>query len=250
MRRLVLLALLILPLPPRSALSGEVTVAVAANFTGTAEEIAEAFHDETGHDVLLSFGSTGRLYAQIIHGAPFDVYLAADVSRPARAIAEGFAVAGSAFTYALGALVLYSVDPDLVDGDGSVLLHPERFGKLAIANPATAPYGTAAVEAMQALGVYDRLADRLVTGENITQAYQFVATGNASLGFVALSQVIDRKDGSRYEIPETLYAPIAQDAVLLKTGANNLAARAFMSFLKGDVARKIVGNHGYRLPGQ
>ena len=249
MPRLLSLATLLL-LASGPAAAGEVTVAVAANFTGAAKEIAEAFHDETGDDVRLSFGSTGRLYAQILHGAPFEVFLAADAERPARAIEEGFGVPDTAFTYALGALVLYSLDPDLVDGGGQVLFHPERFGKLAIANPGAAPYGKAAVETMQALGVYDRLEGQLVTGENITQAYQFVATGNASLGFVALSQVIDRKDGSRFEVPERFHAPIAQDAVLLKAGANNSAASAFLSFLKGDVARKIVGNHGYRLPGQ
>ncbi|WP_180899227.1 molybdate ABC transporter substrate-binding protein [Martelella soudanensis] len=248
MRRILLLALLLLPVTVTSAAAGEVTIAVAANFTGTAEEIAEAFREETGHDAVLSFGSTGRLYAQIIHGAPYDVFLAADLERPDRAIAEGYAVEGSAFVYALGALVLYSTDPELVDADGAVLFHPERFGKLAIANPRTAPYGAAAVEAMRSLGVYDRLSDRLVEGENITQAFQFVATGNAGLGFVALSQVIDRPGGSRYEVPADLYRPIAQGAVLLKNGENNSAARAFMSFLKGEVARKIVENHGYRLP--
>lgn len=246
MRRIFLLALLLLPAAPAAA--DEVTVAVAANFTGTAEEIAEAFREETGHDAVLSFGSTGRLYAQIIHGAPFDVFLAADEARPDLAIAEGYAVDGSAFVYALGALVLYSTDPELVDPEGAVLFHPERFGKLAIANPRTAPYGAAAVEAMTALKVYDQLSDRLVEGENITQAFQFVATGNAALGFVALSQVIDRPGGSRYEVPIDLYQPIAQGAVLLNKGADNPAAAAFMNFLKGDVARRIVENHGYRLP--
>ncbi len=248
MPRILFLAFLLLPLATMPAASGEVTVAVAANFTGTAEEIAEAFQKETGHDAVLSFGSTGRLYAQIVHGAPFDAFLAADTQRPERAIAEGYAVEGSAFTYALGALVLYSADPDLVDPEGKVLFHPERFRKLAIANPRTAPYGAAAVEAMTALGIYETLADRRVEGESITQAFQFVATGNAALGFVALSQVIDRTGGSRYEVPTDLYSPIAQGAVLLKKGENNMAARAFMSFLKGDTARKIVGNHGYRLP--
>ncbi|MEO1989934.1 MAG: molybdate ABC transporter substrate-binding protein [Martelella sp.] len=248
MRRILFLALLFLPFSPIPAAAGEVTVAVAANFTGTAEEIAEAFREETGHDAVLSFGSTGRLYAQIIHGAPFDVFLAADEERPALAIEEGYAVEGSAFVYALGALVLYSADPDLVDPEGAVLFHPERFSKLAIANPRTAPYGAAAVEAMTALSVYETLAERLVEGESITQAYQFVATGNAALGFVALSQLVGEPGGSRYEVPTDLYSPIAQGAVLLNKGENNIAARAFMSFLKGDTARKIVGNHGYRLP--
>ena len=248
MRRILFLALLFLPFSPIPAAAGEVTIAVAANFTGTAEEIAEAFREETGHDAVLSFGSTGRLYAQVIHGAPFDVFLAADQARPDLAIAEGYAVEGSAFVYALGALVLYSTDPELVDPEGAVLFHPERFGKLAIANPRTAPYGAAAVEAMTALKVYDQLSDRLVEGENITQAFQFVATGNAALGFVALSQVIDRPGGSRYEVPIDLYRPIAQGAVLLNKGAKNPAAEAFMNFLKGDVARRIVENHGYRLP--
>ncbi|MCW2306876.1 molybdate ABC transporter substrate-binding protein [Rhodobium gokarnense] len=226
------------------ALAGEVKVAVAANFTAAAKDIGEAFKAETGHDAVLSFGSTGKLYTQIANGAPFEVFLAADQARPEKAEKEGLAVDGSRFTYAVGKIVLYSTDPDLVDDAGKVL-EGDGFTRLAVANPKTAPYGTAAVEALKALGFYDKVESKLVFGDNIAQTFQFVATGNAQLGFVALSQIAGNEDGSRWPVPTDLYKPIRQDAVLLKTGAEGEAAAAFLSFLKGPSAAAIIEGYGY-----
>lgn len=228
------------------AFAGEVQVAVAANFTQPAKAIAARFKDRTGHQAVLSFASSGQVYAQIAHGAPFEVFLSADRERPEKAEAEGLAVAGSRFTYAVGRLVLYSRTSGLADPKGAVL-RSGRFRKLAIADPATAPYGAAAVETMKALGVYDALKPRLVKGSSITQAYQFVDTGAAELGFVALSQVIGTTGGSRWVVPEADHAPIEQQAVLLKTGANDPAATAFMAFLKGGEARAIIRKSGYEV---
>ena len=230
-----------------SARAAETNVAVAANFTAAAKDIASAFKAETGHEAVLSFGSTGKLYTQIANGAPFQVFLAADTKRPAKALAEGLGVAGTSFTYATGKIVLYSVDAALVDGDGKVLGTPDKFEKLAIANPKTAPYGAAAVEAMTKLGVYDSVKAKIVQGDSIAQTHQFVATGNAQLGFVALSQVVADDKGSKWVVPADLYAPIAQDAVLLKTGADSEAAKAFLAFLKGDTAHAIIEKYGYGL---
>lgn len=238
-----LAAILLAGLLASPALAAETSVAVAANFTGAAKQIAAAFSEKTGHEAVLSFGSTGQLYAQISQGAPFQVFLAADTARPARALEEGFGVDGTIFTYAIGRIVLWSADPDLVKGEDT--LGRGGFDRIAIANPRTAPYGAAAVEAMKGLGVYDALEAKIVQGNNIAQAYQFVETGNAELGFVALSQIAGSEAGSRWEIPGTLYAPIRQDAVLLKTGADNPAAQAFLSFLKGQTAAAIIGKYGY-----
>lgn len=224
--------------------TAEVTVAVAANFTATAKRIAAAFAAGSEHVAVLSFGSTGKLYTQIAHGAPYDVFLAADQARPQKAIDEGLAVADSRYTYASGKLVLYSTDAALVDDEGNVL-HSTRFARLAIANPDTAPYGSAAIEVLQALGVHDKVADRLVRGDNIAQTLQFVATKNAQLGFVALAQIIETRGGSRWIVPEGLYTPVRQDAVLLARGASNPAARAFMEFLKSETARDIIRAFGY-----
>lgn len=243
-KRTALALALVLSMSAGLANAAEVAVAVAANFTATAKQIATAFEATSDHTVVLSFGSTGKLYTQIAHGAPFDVFLAADQARPQKAIDEGLAVADSRFTYASGKLVLYSTDPELVDTDSSVL-RSARFERLAIANPATAPYGSAAIEVLKALGVHDSVIDRIVRGDNIAQTYQFVMTKNAQLGFVALSQVIDTSDGSRWIVPESMYTPIRQDAVLLNRGANNPAARAFMAFLQGDKARDIIRAFGY-----
>ena len=220
-----------------------VTLAVATNFIVPVREIASAFEAASGHRVRISTGSTGKLYAQIAHGAPFDVFLAADSERPARAEAEGLAVPGSRITYAIGKLVLYSAEPARIDAQASVLRRGD-YTRLAIANPDTAPYGLAAVETLRALGLYTAAAPRLIRGDNIAQTYQFVATGNAPLGFVALSQVIDHAEGSRWVVPETLYAPIHQDAVLLARAARNPAAGAFMQFLGSDAARRILIRYG------
>ena len=223
--------------------AGNVRAAVAANFTGAAKAIGAAFTAATGHTVVFSFGATGQLYAQITQGAPYDVFLAADAVRPARAEAEGLARAGTRFTYATGAIVLYSADPTRVTG--ATTLRRGGFARLAIANPTTAPYGLAAVETMKALGVYDAVSGRIVQGGSIVQAFQFVASGNAELGFVARSQLVGVDGGSRWDVPADLHPVIAQDAVLLEAGVNNAAAPAFLAFLRGEAAREIITAHGY-----
>lgn len=225
------------------ALAGDARVACAANFRSAAEEIGEAFRAETGHDVVFSFGSTGQLFAQIAFGAPFDAFLSADRARASKAVEEGLAVKGSQFTYALGRIALFSADPRLVDGPGT--LQAEGRYTLAIAEPPLAPYGEAALEAMQALGVPAAVDDRLVRGLSVAQAYQFVRSGNADLGFVALSQIAGHAEGSRWIVPVDLHRPIRQDAVLLQRGVSNEAATGFLSFLSGGVAREILDRFGY-----
>ncbi|MBP8225679.1 MAG: molybdate ABC transporter substrate-binding protein, partial [Acidovorax sp.] len=204
---------------------------------------------ETGHKVNAAYGATGKFYAQIRNGAPFDVLLSADNETPARLIRENAAVAGSPFTYAVGTLVLWSAKPAVVDGAGAVLKNG-GFDHLAIANPKLAPYGAAAVEVMKTLGVYDTVLPRIVTGESIGQAHQFVSTGNALLGFVALSQVMkDGKiEGSVWIVPARLHAPIRQDAVILQKGKGKPAAEALMQYLKSDKVRAIIQSFGYALP--
>jgi molybdate transport system substrate-binding protein len=226
-----------------SARAGEVKVAVAANFTEAAQEIGATFEKQTGHKPIFSFGASGQFYTQVTQGAPFEVFLSADKDRPQKAVDEGLAVEGSLFTYATGRLVLFSQANDLVTGPDS--LKTSNFTKLAIANPGTAPYGAAAVETMKRLGVYDAISTRIVQGNNISQTYQFIATGAAELGFVALSQVIGKGEGSQWIVPEELHTMIAQDAVLLKTGEANEAAKAFLQFLKGDEAKAIKQKYGY-----
>lgn len=240
--RLALWAILSLALAAPAG-AGEVKVAVAANFIAAARDIGAAFEAETGHRTLFSYGSTGQIYVQISQGAPFEVFLAADRIRPEKAVAEGLAVPGSRFTYATGRIALYGADPDLVRGPGT--LTESNFRKLAIANPETAPYGAAAVQAMAALGVYEGLKDRIVRGNNIAQTFQFVETGNAELGFVAVSQLVGREGGSRWLVPEALHAPIAQDAVLTVKGEGNPAAHAFLAFLRGPEAAAIKEKYGY-----
>lgn len=240
--------LLLLPIAAALALaspawSAEATIAVAANFTDVAKEIGAAFKAKTGHDAVFSFGSSGQLYSQITQEAPFQVLLSADDERPKRAVADGFGVPGSEFTYAIGKLVLWSKQPGVVKGEAT--LREADFAKLSICNPVAAPYGAAAVQTMKSLKLYERLEPKLVIGANITQAYQFVRTGNAEVGLVALSQVIGDTAGSRWMVPQTLYAPIRQDAVLLKKGADSAAATAFMAFLKGPEARAIIERYGY-----
>lgn len=235
----VLIAFLTIP-----AFAAETHVAVAANFTEPAREIAASFEKATGHKAVLAFGSSGAFYTQMTQGAPFEVFLSADTERPAMAEKEGFTVPGTRFTYAIGRLVLYSTTPGLVDGRGAVL-RSNRFDKIAIADPKTAPYGAAAIETMRRLGVHDALKARIVTGSSIAQAYQFTSTGAAQLGFVAFSQVITVPGGSRWLVPAQLHTPIAQQAVLLKTGENNAAARAFIKYLKGRTALSIIRRYGY-----
>ena len=231
---------------PLAAHAAETQVAVAANFTEPAKEIAAAFEKKTGHSAVLSFGSSGAFYTQITHGAPFEVFLSADAERPKKAEDDGFAVVGSRFTYAVGRLVLYSTTPGLVDRGGAVL-RTGSFAKLSIAEPSAAPYGAAAVETMKSLKLYDTLEPKIVKGSSITQAYQFVATGAAEVGFVALSQVAAQPGGSRWVVPAKLHSPIDQQAVLLKTGAANPAASAFLRFLRGREARAIIKRYGYEI---
>ena len=227
-------------------LAGETQVAVAANFTEPAKEIAAAFKTATGHTATLSFGSSGQFYAQMAHGAPYDVFLSADADRPKRAEQDGLGVAGSRFTYAVGRLVLFSKTPGLVDGAGAVL-GQGRFNKLSIADPAAAPYGVAAVQTLQKLGVYAAVKPKIVMGSSITQTFQFVDTGAAELGFVALSQVINVAGGSRWTVPAADHAPIDQQAILLYTGKDNAAAKAFLAFLKGPQAVAIIKKYGYEV---
>ncbi len=230
-----------------SARAAEVSVAVAANFTAPMQKIATAFERDTGHKALLAFGSTGRFYAQIRNGAPFQVLLAADDKTPARLEQEGLGVAGSRHTYAVGRLVLWSRQPARVDDKGDVL-KTGRFERLALADPKLAPYGAAAVEVLHGLGLLQALAPKFVQGENIAQAYQYVATGNAELGFVAMSQVFaDGKlvQGSAWPVPARLHTPIRQDALLLRTGKDKAAALALMAYLRSDKARAIIRSFGY-----
>ena len=247
MPRLTLLVALLLA--SLGTFADEVQVAVAANFTAPMQQIAAGFEKETGHKAALSFGATGKFYAQIVNGAPFDVLLAADDETPARLEKEGHAVAGSRFTYAIGKLVLWSANPDLVDAKGDVL-KTGSFKHIALANPKTAPYGAAAVEAMTRLGVLARLEPLFVQGENISQTLQFISTGAAELGFVALSQVFKEgkaTGGSMWAVPASLYQPILQDAVLLAKGKDKAAAAALLSYLKGENARAIIRSYGYEL---
>jgi len=227
------------------AQAGVTHVAVAANFTEPAKEIAALFKKKTGREAVLIFGASGAFYTQITHSAPFEVFLSADTDRPKAAIDNGFAVPDSRFTYAIGKLVLWSRVVDVTNGE--TVLKAGNFLKLSIANPVAAPYGTAALETMRALGVYDALKPKIVQGNSIAQAFQFVDTRNAEVGFVALSQLHGVTAGTRWEVPSNLHAPIRQDAVLLKNGANSEASKAFLAFLKGPEARAIIEQFGYAL---
>lgn len=227
----------------------EVSVAVAANFTEPMKKIAAEFEKTSGHKVALSFGSTGKFYSQVKAGAPFEVLVAADDETPVKMEQEGLAVKGSSFTYAIGKLVLWSAKPAVVDDKGEVL-KKGGFDHLSVANPKLAPYGAAGIETLKALGVYDGLAPKIVQAENIAQAYQFVATGNALIGFVALSQVIGEdgkvKSGSVWIVPEKYYTQIRQNAVLLDKGKDKAAASALLKFLKtSPFASKVIAAYGY-----
>jgi molybdate transport system substrate-binding protein len=237
-----------------TAKAEEVTVAVAANFTAPMQKIAQVFEQDTGHKVLLAFGATGKFYAQIKNGAPFAVLLSADDETPARLEKEGLAIAGTRFTYAIGRLALWSKNPFLVDDKGQVLLSnntdKNNFKKLAIADPKLAPYGAAAVEVIERMGVIDKVRSKLVQGDSIGQAFQFVMTENAELGFVALSQIsIDGRisQGSAWVVPQNLYTPLKQDAVLLPFGKDNTAAIALMKYMRTERAQTIIRSYGYSL---
>ena len=222
---------------------GEVRAAVAANFSLAARDIGAAFERATGHRAVFSFGSTGQLFAQIAQAAPHEVFLAADQARPRKAVEDGYAVPGTRFTYAVGRLALYSREPG--PRLSVATLRDRSFDRLAIANPTTAPYGAAAVQALRALGVHERLAPRFVRGIDVGQAFRFVATGNAEFGLVALSQVGHGVAGSHWVVPADLHAAIAQDAVLLRQGLGNGAARTFLDFLRGPEACAIKEARGY-----
>ncbi|PJI98591.1 molybdate transport system substrate-binding protein [Acidovorax sp. 69] len=230
-----------------AAHADQVSVAVAANFTAPMQKIAAAFEADTGHKAELASGATGKFYAQITNGAPFQILLAADDTTPAKLEREGKAVPQKRFTYAVGTLVLWSAQPSYVDGNGDVLKKGD-FKHLAIANPKLAPYGAAAVQVMDKLGVSTALQPRLVQGENIAQTFQFVSTGNAQLGFVALSQVMTNgkiSSGSAWQVPANLHDPIRQDAALLNPGKDSAAAAALLAYLRGDKARAIIQSYGY-----
>jgi len=227
--------------------AGGVSVAVASNFTAPMQKLAPLFEQDTGHRLSLAFGSTGRFYTQIRHGAPFEVLLAADDETPARLEREGLAVPGSRFTYAIGKLVVWSSQPGLVDAQGEVL-KSGKFDKLAVADPKLAPYGAAAIETLRALGLLETLRPRLVQGESIAQTYQFVATENAQVGFIALSQVFADgrlSAGSVWAVPAGMYTPIRQDAQLLVKGSDNPAAVALLQYLRSDKARAVLRAYGY-----
>lgn len=220
-----------------------IRVACAANFREAANEIGSAFQDHSGHAVSFSFGSTGQLYAQIALGAPFDVFLAADTAHVNKVVEEGLAIGESRLTYAAGRIVLFSSDENLIAGPET--LTANSFSRLAIAEPSVAPYGAAALETMQALSAMDTIGDRVVRGLNVAQAYQFVQSGNADLGFVGLAQVVRHSEGSRWIVPSRLHRPILQDAVLLKQAAGKRGATAFLRFLVGQAAGEILNSYGY-----
>ena len=237
--------LAIVGLITKQAGAAQTNIAVAANFTDAAKEISTIFRQMTGHEAVLSFGASGQLYTQITQGAPFQILLSADDERPVRLVNDGLGVAESRFTYAIGTLVLWSKNANLVTGPET--LTSGVFTKLSIANPASAPYGVAAIETLKALNLYELLKPKIVQGNTIAQAFQFIDTGNAELGFIALSQLAGNTTGSRWLVSQNLYAPIRQDAVLLKTAATNEAAIAFLAFLKGKEARAIIEKFGYSI---
>ena len=229
--------------------AAEVSVAVAANFAAPMQKIATAFAQDTGHKAVLSIGSTGKFYTQIKSGAPFQILLSADDETPALLEKEGLGTPNTRFTYAIGRLVLWSADAKLIDGRPEILKTGD-FKHIAIANPKLAPYGAAAMQTLDKLGLSQQLQSRVVQGENIAQTYQFVATGNAPLGFVALSQVMvdgQMGAGSFWLVPPSMHEAIRQDAVLLTTGRDNPAALALMQYLKGDKAKAVIRASGYVL---
>lgn len=245
MRACVIVLILLSAVPTQA--TDSITVAVASNFARAAIELAERFETETGVAVRLSSGSTGKLYAQIVNGAPFDIFLAADVERPVRLEQSGHAVAGSRFTYAQGALVLWSRSAS----DCPAALRSRDSGRVALANPETAPYGKAAVEYLTAAGYWNSVSERAVYGENINQTLQFVATGNAVIGLIAKSQLAVPQlpeAACVLEVPASSYSHLDQQAALLQRAARNDNARRFLAYLRTDAAREILGRHGYVVP--
>ncbi len=245
--RLAPVALCLMTALGANAHADEVAVAVAANFTAPMQKIAAQFEKDTGHKAVLSFGATGKFYAQINNGAPFGILLAADDSTPEKLAKEGKGVDASRFTYAIGQLVLWSKQAGYVDANGAVLKTGD-YQHIAVANPKLAPYGQAAMETLNKLGLTAQVTPKIVQGENIGQTYQFAASGNAQLGFVALSQVMEDgqlREGSAWIVPATMHEPIRQDAIVLNSAKDNAAAKALMAYLKGDKARAIIKSYGY-----
>lgn len=243
------LAAVVATLAMNSAFADEVQVAVAANFTAPIQAIAKDFEADTGHKLVAAYGATGQVYTQIKNGAPFEVFLAADDTTPAKLEQEGDTVKGSRFTYAVGTLALWSAKEGYVDDKGEVL-KKNAYQHLSIANPKAAPYGLAATQVLAKLGLTEATQAKIVEGQNITQAYQFISTGNAELGFVALSQIYkDGKvtGGSAWIVPANLYEPIKQDAVILNKGKDNAAAKALVEYLKGPKAAAVIKSYGYQL---
>lgn len=237
-------------LTAQTCMAANVHIAVASNFSAPVKQLAGEFETESGHTVILSFGSSGKFYAQILHGAPFDVFLSADQTKPTALEEQGMIVPASRFTYAIGALVLWSSQPDRVDPSGNILASL-NFNKIALANPRVAPYGAAAVEVLEVLNLRAATEAKWVKGENIAQTFQFVSSGNADLGFVALSQIITIEPatgaaGSAWKVPPEYHQPIRQDAVLLPKANNNNAAKAFMAFLRSPTAKAIIESYGYK----
>jgi molybdate transport system substrate-binding protein len=246
-----LVALFLFLVPAVSVAEDQLTIAVASNFQRTAVAIADAFSESSQISVRVIPGSTGKLYAQISNGAPYDIFLAADSDRPRRLEDDGVAIKGSRFTYAIGSLLLWSADTTLKESDCLEVLHSGAYRHLAIANPATAPYGAAAIEFLKAEGVYNETSSRLVYGENIAQAFQFVATGNATLGLIAASQLVaglSVKTGCQSKVSRDMHSQIAQQAVLLAHSKSTAAAKQFAAFLQGPQAAEILEDHGYEVP--
>jgi len=233
------------------ARANQVLAAVAANFYNPFKDIAGQFEKKTGYRVQIISGSTGKLYAQIINGAPFELFLAADAWRPRLLEQEDKAVSGTRFTYALGKITLWSPNQNKISGDGKIILRKKDFTHIAIANPITAPYGKAALQTLKQIGLWEEVQPHVVQGENISQTFQFVASQNAQLGFVSLSQVLDPKNhkkGSRWDIPEELYDPLEQDVVILIKGKHNPGVRALWKFLRDEPAKQIIKKYGYGMP--
>lgn len=246
------LAALTLITSPAAVRAETALAAVAANFAETAEALLPGFRAASGHDVQLTTGSTGKLYAQITAGAPFDLILSADAATPARLLAEGAAVPGTSFTYAVGRLSLWSADPERLAKAGPGALEDPDLRFVAIANPELAPYGLAARDALQSLGLWDAVQPKIVMGQNIGQTFSMVATGAAEMGFVARAAVLSPRTtdkGSRWDVPQELYTPIRQDAVLLGPGVQNTAARAFLDYLRSPEAAAIMDSFGYSAAG-
>ncbi|MFW2403884.1 MAG: molybdate ABC transporter substrate-binding protein [Gammaproteobacteria bacterium] len=241
---LAFLTVAILSATPSTA--DEIRVAVASNFRYAMEDLAPRFERQTGHDVTLIYGSTGKHFAQITNGAPFDVFLAADELRPRMLEEDGLAVSGSRFVYAIGKLVLWSSEQGRVDGNEDLLTGDFRF--LAIANPILAPYGRAARQTLVKLGIWQAVYPRIVRGENVAQAYQYVVSGNADIGLIALAQIripATGYSGSHWEVPGDLHDPIRQQAAVV---SDTTATRAFVSYLQSEEARELIRSYGYDTP--